>query len=192
MRNLLSASMQHVAVVLLGSRLQHAWQRHAGAVDELFGSSTSATTVQAAAATLVFNGSMSALDLCASALGRWARGDPGADREDDFADIKAKVVPAILPGWGEAWYSSVKGDARWQKLKAYRDGHTHRIIPRSVVVSPGAWPVYTLHRGDPADAGTSDPLVDLFAEVPVWVRCRWEAFWEDLAAEATPGDPGGS
>jgi hypothetical protein len=79
---------------------------------------------------------ITALDLCAAALGRLYCGISGDDARDlDLEGIKRREHRDVLraaPGDPAEWAARVRGDNRYNGLLDLRHQLTHRVLPRSL------------------------------------------------------------
>ena len=206
---LLDSSALHLASAAFGARLEDAWDVRG---DELRAQFPGAVP-HMSAATLVFVGSVSALDQCAAALARWSLDLHAADRECDMGCALGTRRAHVRPPWGEGWLTDTAGDPRWPPIKDARDHLAHRVLSRSAVVGSGTirhtfalrplTPSEAVKRRlrDEAAALGIDPDVmeryeaerQLASErtVEQWygdaidlAAKRWRVFWQTLAADA--------
>jgi hypothetical protein len=88
--------------------------------------------------------SMTALDLCAAALGRAICKHPGPNElnlgsfDASRSSQRAQALLGKLPNAAAQWLNSVLADPRFVDLKAARDALTHRRLPRHFFASVGS------------------------------------------------------
>ena len=86
---------------------------------------------------------MTALDLCAAALGRAICKHSGHSELDlgSFVSTRhskrQKALLSMLPSAAAQWLNGVIADRRFEELKAVRDALTHRRLPRILFFSSG-------------------------------------------------------
>ena len=88
---------------------------------------------------------VTAIDLCAAALGRMHCGYPDAKgREMDFGQAKGNATLLALPEC-TAWLAGVRGDSEYASVKELRDALVHRTARRRIDVEiPPVTPVTAL------------------------------------------------
>jgi hypothetical protein len=75
---------------------------------------------------------VTAIDLCAAALGNWYCGVPGDNHALDLADVRSQRNK--LPPSATAWVERVWTDPEYETLRKVRNPFTHRRLPRHLTV----------------------------------------------------------
>lgn len=98
-------------------------------------------TVEFAALSLIFRGTVSAMDQCAASVFRLTGQQPPPQRERDvewwFRQGHAAPWP-LVPTPLAIWLMTFDGNATWELLSELRHAFTHRTVQRHVTVSIGS------------------------------------------------------
>jgi hypothetical protein len=166
----LGVSAQHVAASRLGATLYE---------DPQLLDSQNGVVVRNGALVMVFGCGLASVDLCASALLRWA-GHPPSKNDHDFEDLRRMVKEddVALTSPEMKWYESVLGTREGKDLRDFRHAVVHRVIRRDInVVVHG--PTTTKLSPDVSRPGHVDD-VELTDRTAGFVEARWKEFWTNL------------
>ena len=147
------------------------------------------TTLETAAANLVFRGVVTALDLCAAALYRLNAPSPGVPggRERDMAWWNSPGRRASLTPEQASWVSSIQGSEDWTLLEEARHAYTHRTVPRHVRLQLGSLvgpqgpdpemaPVLRRGGTEIVISGRKHDLADILPRLVAFGELEWRAF----------------